>query len=153
VPQIYIRPPTPAQIMRLPEIVPAMAAAWWQSLHDLPRWGVLGLVLVPMCVVGALRQARPDRARLARLALVLVLLGQFCAVLLGVMLLEIQKGGLANWMAHAWDRLILQLVPSALLLAVALNVRRAPDAPQHTSADTTPLTAPPAGAGAGNVSA
>jgi hypothetical protein len=122
-PQIYIRAPTSAQWMRLPEVLPRLAAAWWRSLLDVDRWGLLGIVLVGACTVGVLRQLRPVRARCARVLLALVLLGQFCAVLLGVMLLEIQKGGFDNWMAHAWDRLILQLVPSALLLAVVLNAR------------------------------
>jgi hypothetical protein len=124
--EVLIRPPTPDQLVRLPEVAPRMAAAWWHSLLDLPHWGFLGLVLVPACVLGVLRQAlpwpsRPDRARLARAALALVPLGQLGAVLLGVMLMELQKGRLDHWMEHAWDRLILQLVPAALLLAAELN--------------------------------
>jgi hypothetical protein len=129
-PQIYIRPPTPAQLASLPEVAPRMAAAWWGSLLDVQRWGALGFVLVGGCVLGLLRQLvlRPRRPALARALVALVLAGQLAAVLVGVMLLELQKGGLDNWMAHAWDRLILQLVPSALLLAVALNADTAGDA-------------------------
>ncbi len=123
VPQVYIRPPTPGQLARLPEVVPAMAAGWWHSLKQIELWGVTGPFVLLACAVGMMRHVRADRRSLARLALAAVLVGQFCAVLLGVMLLEIQKAGLDNWMAHAWDRLLLQLLPSALLLAVALNTR------------------------------
>lgn len=115
-PEILVHTPTPRQIVDLPTMMPRLAEAWWQSVTDTSLWGVLGVALVLGTLVGLLRNlSRP------RVLVGLVLLGQLAAVLVALMLLELQKGGFDNWMAHAWDRLMLQLVPPALLLTVVLN--------------------------------
>jgi len=115
-PEVMVRMPTPKQIVDLPSVMPRMAEAWIQSLLDTGLWGLLGFALLLGTAVGILRNLRR-----ARVLVALIPIGQLCAVLLAVMLLELQKGGFDNWMSFAWDRLMLQLVPSALLLTLVLN--------------------------------
>jgi hypothetical protein len=128
-PETLVRSPTPKQIVDLPSVMPRMADAWWQSLLDTGLWGVLGLALLIGTLVGIARNLRR-----ARVLVALIPVGQLCAVLLAVMLLELQKGGFDNWMSHAWDRLMLQLVPSALLLTLVLNAPPPAEAPTEPPA-------------------
>ena len=105
----------------LPALAPRLAAEIGGSLVDLPRWGLLGPLVVGLLAAGLVACRRRAEGLLG-----LVPLAQLAVACVGLGLLELQKGGLDNWMAHAWDRFLLQLVPGALLVALALLARRRP---------------------------
>ena len=108
--------PSIADIAALLALAPRLSTALYDNLLANPVWGMLSLFLPVAVAVGLVRARRQP---LTLLALIVPLyLGIICVVL---GLTEIQLGAMEKYARTMFPRLIIQLLPSAVLFAVVLN--------------------------------
>ena len=108
--------PSGADVAALLGLLPRLAETAVDHLLANPQWGVLRLFLPVALAVGLVRARREP----------LALLGLAAPIYLGIAvavlgLIEVQAAAMDGYVLTMFPRLIVQLLPSALLFAVVLN--------------------------------
>jgi len=101
----------------LSSVFTKMIKAWLISIFKIRLWGLFPIFVIPYFVFGLLINLR----NLTILLTASMVLGYLGGIFLALMLIDLKTGGLDGYMIFAYPRLIIQLLPVSLLLAIFMN--------------------------------
>ena len=109
--------PTAKQLFSLRNVFPKMIMAWLNSIVDFRVWGFLPIFIIPFFALGLIKNLR----NLSISVPAFLIIGYLGAIFLILMLTEVQTGKFDYFMSVTYHRLILQLLPASMLIAIFLN--------------------------------